>query len=150
MRIGIAENAPTLFSDPLFQALGAKYARVGVSRNVTTRGHDELQRVADYLGAARAAGVQPLVTFEHARGAAEICNRRANRRKQQCRLPTPKQYERNFKRFTRALKAREAQPAHQAPLHPHVVRCGDQALRRRALAHGKPRSSYYEVKKRLR
>ena len=28
LRIGIAENTPNLFSDPLFQALGAKYARV--------------------------------------------------------------------------------------------------------------------------
>jgi hypothetical protein len=99
LRIGIAENTPNLFSDPLFQALGAKYARVVVSWNVTTSGDDELQRVADYLGAAQAAGVQPLVTFEHARGGAEICRKRSNRGRKQCRLPTAKQYERNFKRF---------------------------------------------------
>jgi hypothetical protein len=99
LRIGIAENTPTMFSDPLFQALGAKYARVVVSWNVTTSGDEELQRVTDYLGAARAAGVQPLVTFEHARGAAEMCRWRSNRRRKQCRLPTPWQYQRNFKRF---------------------------------------------------
>ena len=99
LKIGIAENTPNLFSDPLFQDLGAKYARVVVSYNVMTSGDDELQRVADYVNGASAAGVEPLVSFEHARGAAEICKKRSNRRKQQCRLPTPKQYERNFKRF---------------------------------------------------
>ena len=99
LRIGIAENTPNLFSDPLFQALGAKYARVVVSYDVMSSGDDELQRVTDYLNGAAAAGVEPLVSFEHARGAAEICNQRRYRRRKQCRLPTPKQYERNFKLF---------------------------------------------------
>ncbi len=99
LRIGIAENTPNLFSDPLFQALGAKYTRVVVSYNVMTSGDDELQRITDYVNGAAAAGVEPLVTFEHARGAAEICNQRKNRRKPQCRLPTPRQYERAFKAF---------------------------------------------------
>jgi hypothetical protein len=99
LRIGIAENTPNLFSDPLFQALGAKYARVVVSYDVMTSGDDELQRITDYLNAAAAARVEPLVTFEHARGAAEICNQRRYRRKRQCRLPTPRQYERSFKAF---------------------------------------------------
>jgi hypothetical protein len=99
LRIGIAENTPNLFEDPLFQALGAKYTRVVVSWNAMTSGDDELQRVADYVDAAQAAGIQPLVTFEHARGNAEICKQRSKRRKKQCRLPTPKQHERNFTRF---------------------------------------------------
>ena len=99
LRIGIAENTPNLFTDPLFTSLGAKYARVVVSYDVMTSGDDELQRVADYLAGAAATAVEPLVTFEHARGDAEICRRRANRRKRPCRLPTPRQYERNFKLF---------------------------------------------------
>ena len=99
LRIGIAENTPNLFSDPLFRDLGVKYARVVVSYNVMTSGDDELQRVADYVNGAAALGVEPLITFEHARGAAEICRKRSNRRKRQCRLPTAKQYERSFKRF---------------------------------------------------
>ena len=98
-KIGIAENTPNLFSDPLFRDLGVKYARVVVSYDVTTSGDDELQRVADYVNGAAALGVEPLITFEHARGAAEICKKRSNRRKKQCRLPTAKQYERSFKRF---------------------------------------------------
>ena len=99
LKIGIAENKPNLFSDPLFTDLGVKYTRVVVSYNVMTSGDDEQQRVAEYVAGAAALGVEPLVTFEHARGGAEICNKRSNRRKKQCRLPTAKQYERNFKLF---------------------------------------------------
>jgi hypothetical protein len=99
LKIGIAENQPALFSDPLFKALGARYARVVVSYNVMTSGDDELQRVTDYLNAAQAAGVEPLVTFEHARGGAEICKSRANRNRPQCKLPTAAEYEANFKAF---------------------------------------------------
>src|SRR5215210_3378052 len=99
LRIGIAENQPSLFTDPLFQALNVKYTRVVVSYNVMTSGDDELQRVTSYLERAQAAGVEPLVTFEHARGGAEICRKRSNRRQPQCRLPSAKEYERQFKLF---------------------------------------------------
>ena len=88
-----------MFTDPLFADLGVKYARVVVSYDVMTSGDDELQRVTEYLAAAQAQGVEPLVTFEHARGAAEQCNQRKNRRKRQCRLPSARQYERQFKLF---------------------------------------------------
>jgi hypothetical protein len=99
LKIGIAENQPSLFADPLFQGLGAKYSRVVMSYNVMTSGDDELQRVTDYLTAAQAAGVEPLVTFEHARGAAEICKKASNRRKKQCKLPSAAEYERNIRAF---------------------------------------------------
>jgi hypothetical protein len=97
--IGIAENKPALFADPLFKDLGVKYSRVVVSYDVMTSGDDELQRVTDYLNAAQASGVEPLVTFEHARGGAEICKSRANRNKRQCKLPTPARYEGNLRLF---------------------------------------------------
>jgi Glycosyl hydrolase catalytic core len=99
LTVGIAENQPTLFSDPLFQGLGAKHVRVVMSYDVMTSGDDELQRVTDYLTAAQAAGIEPLVTFEHARGPATGCGAAKNRRKRQCRLPSPRRYEREFKRF---------------------------------------------------
>jgi hypothetical protein len=99
LTVGIAENQPSVFDDPLFTNLGAKHARVVMSYNVMTSGDDELQRVTDYLGKAQATGVEPLVTFEHARGAAEICKKPANRNKRQCKLPTPKQYESNIRAF---------------------------------------------------
>ena len=98
--IGIAENNPSMFSDPYFAGLGVKQARVVVSWNVTSRpGDDEIHRVSDYLYAAQAAGVTPLVTFEHARGNATICKKRKNRKKIQCKLPSAKQYEAAIRSF---------------------------------------------------
>src|SRR4051794_14753454 len=79
--VGIAENSPAMFSDPLFTQLGAKRVRLVVSWNVATARNDEISRVIDYLHAAERAGVTPLVTFEHARGDATVCNRRRNRTK---------------------------------------------------------------------
>jgi hypothetical protein len=101
--IGVAENEPRLFSDPLFQQLGVKRARIVVSYNVMTSGDDEINRVIDYLRGARASGVEPLVTFEHARGDASRCKRAANRNKKPCKLPTRKTYERNLRLFLQAF-----------------------------------------------
>jgi hypothetical protein len=98
--VGMAENNPQMFSDPLFTKLGVKQARVVVSWNAISRkGDDEIDRVTSYLYAAQAARVTPLVTFEHARGDATICNRRKNRKKAQCKLPTGKQYEKALRAF---------------------------------------------------
>ncbi|MBA2644631.1 MAG: hypothetical protein H0U80_04230, partial [Solirubrobacterales bacterium] len=103
LTVGISENQPSMFSEPLFQRLGAKHVRVVTSWNVMTSRDDELPRLAQYLQAAQSQGVQPLVTFEHARGDAGICKRRANRRKSVCRLPSAREYERNFKLFRAAF-----------------------------------------------
>ena len=99
LTVGIAENNPSLFDDPLFAQLGAKNARVVVSWNVATAKNDEINRVIHYLQLAQARGVTPLVTFEHARGDATICNKRKNRNKAQCKLPTARQYEAAVRRF---------------------------------------------------
>jgi Glycosyl hydrolase catalytic core len=101
--VGIAENNPQLFGDPLFSKLGAKHSRLVVSWNVMTARNDEINRVIDYIAGAQAAGVRPLVTFEHARGDATICNKRKNRRKAQCKLPSAKAYEKNLKLFRNAF-----------------------------------------------
>jgi hypothetical protein len=106
LTVGISENQPSLFTDPLFQQLGAKHVRVVTSWNVMTspeRGDDELARLTQYLEAARVSGIEPLVTFEHARGDAGICKKRSNRRKPQCVMPSPRQYERHFKLFRQAF-----------------------------------------------
>jgi hypothetical protein len=97
LTIGISENQPTMFEDPLFKALNVKNTRVVVSYNVMTSGDDELARVSQYLTLAQAAGIEPLVTFEHARGAAELCKN--NKRLSQCKLPTVAQYEQNLRLF---------------------------------------------------
>lgn len=101
--VGISENQPSMFSQPLFQQLGVKHVRVVASWDVMTSGDDELGRLTQYLNAARSQGITPLVTFEHARGDAGICKRRSNRRKQQCVLPSARAYERNFKAFRAAF-----------------------------------------------
>ena len=105
LTVGIAENNPGMFDDPLFDQMGAKHARLVVSWNVATAKNDEINRVIHYLQLAQLHGVTPLVTFEHARGDATICNRRKNRRKAQCKLPTAKQYEAALRKFKAAFPA---------------------------------------------
>ena len=59
--VGISENQPSMFSDPIFQGVGFKQARVIVAWNVALDpANFEYARVRDYLAAAQAAGVEPL------------------------------------------------------------------------------------------
>jgi len=98
--VGISESQPSMFSHPMFGQLGVKRTRVVVSYNVLTRaGDDEKIRLTQYLAAAQAQGVEPLVSFEHARGAAEVCKKKSQRRQPQCWLPSVKEYELNFRLF---------------------------------------------------
>jgi len=97
--VGISENQPSMFSDPLFTSLGAKHARVVVGWDVVARGGYDLTRVSQYIGAANAAGVEPLVAFEHTRGDASKCNLRKNFRTTICKLPSAKQYESALRAF---------------------------------------------------
>ena len=100
LEIGISESQPSMFSHPLFAQLGIKRTRVVVSYNVLTRvGDDEKMRLTQYLHQAQLQGVEPLVTFEHARGAAEVCKKKANRRLPQCWLPSVADFELNFRLF---------------------------------------------------
>jgi hypothetical protein len=101
--VGIAENQPEMFADPLFQRLAVKHTRLVASYNVMTSGDDELARVTQYLGTARAAGIDVLMTFEHARGDATVCIKRSLRRRRQCRLPSARAYQRNIKLFLKAF-----------------------------------------------
>jgi hypothetical protein len=99
LSVGISENQPTMFSDPLFTQLGAKYARVVVAYNVVSVGGYDLTRVSQYLQNAQASGVEPLVAFEHARGDASRCGQRKNFNTRVCKLPTAGQYEAAIKAF---------------------------------------------------
>ena len=101
VQVGVSENNAPMFSDPNFQALGVKTTRLVVAYNAMSaavKGDNEISsRVAPYLAAANASGVEPLVAFEHARGAAEDC--RNNRSLPQCKLPTAADYEANLRAF---------------------------------------------------
>jgi hypothetical protein len=100
LHVGIAENRPDLFADPLFTDLNVKYVRVVVPYDVMTKGNADLPRVTDYLTAAKLRGIEPLVTFEHARGGAERCReKKFARRHRQCKLPTALSYRNHFRLF---------------------------------------------------
>jgi hypothetical protein len=101
--VGIAENQPQMFADPLFQRLGVKQTRLVASYNVMTSGDDELARVTEYLQTAHAAGIDVLMTFEHARGDATVCIKNSRRNRRQCRLPSATAYRRNIKLFLEAF-----------------------------------------------
>jgi hypothetical protein len=103
LTVGVSENNPAMFSHPLFGDLDARHVRVVMAYNVMTSGNHELARVTHYLHAARAAGIRPLVSFEHATGDATVCKERRHRRQPQCRLPTKRQYRSNVRKFLRAF-----------------------------------------------
>jgi hypothetical protein len=97
--VGISENQPSMFSDPLFTSLGVKHARIVVGWDVIARGGYDLTRVTQYIQAAQASGVEPLVAFEHTRGDASKCNVKKNYRATICKLPSAKQYETALRAF---------------------------------------------------
>jgi hypothetical protein len=84
--IGIGDQKPDMFSDPLFTELGVSHARIAVSWDALQSDWEraELDR---WMDAARVAGVQPLVGFWHARG---------DRRRV---LPRPERFKYEFRLF---------------------------------------------------
>jgi hypothetical protein len=88
--VGIGEQQPRMFADPRFQALGIRYARLSIGWNAL-ESRAQSRALAIWLRAARADGVQPLISFEH--------SWIAHRHRQ---LPSAAQLARQF----RALRAR--------------------------------------------
>jgi hypothetical protein len=66
LQIGIGEQGPAMFTDPRFKALGITRARLVTSYDATSV---RFERDLDdqWLAAARAAGVEPFITFGHSR-----------------------------------------------------------------------------------
>ncbi|WCB92739.1 hypothetical protein DSM104299_01438 [Baekduia alba] len=83
--IGIADQKPDMFADPVFQSLDVRYARLAVSWDATEHPW-EIQEVDAWLNQARRNGVQPLVGFGHSR-----VDRRS--------LPTPARFKYDFRQF---------------------------------------------------
>lgn len=84
--VGVADQTPAMFADARFQALGIEYARLSIPWD-TLEDSSWRQGVNAWLQAAQADGVDPLISFDHARG------RRSRA------LPTPVRFEREFRRF---------------------------------------------------
>ena len=107
LKVGMSENNPQMFADPNYLELGAKITRIVVAYDAmeeAAKGDNEIStRVKPYIEAATALGIDVLVTFEHARGNAEICKNKSNRSLQQCKLPTIEEYERNVTAFLAAF-----------------------------------------------
>jgi hypothetical protein len=85
LTVGIADNKPDMFSDPRFLRSGITNARLSVGWDALSSPW-QLAQLDAWLGAARTAGVEPLVSFGHSR-----TNRRS--------LPSPERYLFEFRRF---------------------------------------------------
>ena len=63
--VGMGDQKHQMFSDPRFAALGLKKARIVVPYDTIDNQDWELGVTDNWLAAAQAAGVEPLVTFSH-------------------------------------------------------------------------------------
>jgi len=85
LTVGIGDNKPDMFADPRFHAAGVRFARLSVGWDALSSPW-QVAELDTWLGAARAANVEPLVSFGHSR-----TNRRS--------LPTPERFLFEFRRF---------------------------------------------------
>ena len=86
--VGISDQSAETFGDPRFQALGIRYARLITPWDAITTEPDRLDA---WLQAARSAGVEPLVAFNHRRG--DACPAKP------CGLPSVAEYRAMFAAF---------------------------------------------------
>jgi hypothetical protein len=101
--IGISENKPAMFTDPLFTPLGVKYARIVLPWDVMTANDGRLPQLHEYMQQADAQGVQVLASIEHSSGDASICQKRSNFSKPVCRIPKLADYETQMKALLAAF-----------------------------------------------
>ena len=87
VRVGIAEQKPNVFTDPLFKPLGIRYARRSVGWD-TMKYDWQIADVDAWLTAARSAGVTPMISFAK--------SREASRRRY---LPSVAEYRAQFAAF---------------------------------------------------
>ncbi len=125
--VGIGEQQPYMFAEPRFQALGIRYARLSIGWNAL-ESRTQARALASWLRAARADGVQPLISFEHS----WIAGRHG-------RLPSAAQFGVQFRR----LRARYPWVTHYATWN-EANYCGQPTCRHPALV-----AAYYRQLRRL-
>ena len=86
--VGVSDNKASTFHDPRLKQIGIKTARLITPWNAIST---EPERLAEWLHAARAAHIQPLVSFDR--------SRKNNCPARPCFLPSVKQFTREFKKF---------------------------------------------------
>ena len=84
--IGLADNRPETFADPRFKATGIKRVRVAVPYDDVLLGGQRLAVQDAWFGAARANGIEPMVTFFRSSRGKTI-------------LPTPQEFGEAFRAF---------------------------------------------------
>jgi hypothetical protein len=85
LTVGIADNKPDMFFDPRFRTSGVEHARISIGWDALSSPW-QTEQLDRWLNAARADGVDPLVSFGHSR-----TDRRS--------LPTPERFLFEFRRF---------------------------------------------------
>jgi hypothetical protein len=85
LTVGIGDQKPDMFSDPLFKATGVSHVRLSVAWDALTSPWQTAE-LDQWLDAAKAANQTPLISFDHSR-----INRRL--------LPTPERFLYEFRRF---------------------------------------------------
>jgi|Tabmets5t2r1_1033131.scaffolds.fasta_scaffold10328_2 hypothetical protein len=90
--VGVADQNAGLFNDPLFDQLRVKRSRYFPAWNVALD-RREVGWLDSWLSAARASGVEPLISFSQTLGSR--CPRKP------CKLPTVREYTRAFRAFRR-------------------------------------------------
>ena len=94
--IAIADQNPSMFSNPWFHRLDVRHSRLVVSYDAVLENTFEVADIDRWVTLAGAYGVDPLITFNHARGCySEGVHLKARR----CRLPSVTKYRRAFKAF---------------------------------------------------
>ena len=88
--VGVGDQDPATFTDPLFDRLNVKRTRNFTAWNVALK-RGQAAGLDAWLDAAKAAGVEPLISFSTAVGSR--CPRRP------CKLPTVREYTRAFRAF---------------------------------------------------
>jgi hypothetical protein len=95
---GISEQQASVFADTNFKALKIKYARLIVSWDVAKVDNDERLRTDQWLAAARAAKVSPLVSFNFRQGCFNPVTSKISR-SARCRAPSSSSYKSAFNAF---------------------------------------------------
>src|SRR5215218_10321821 len=88
--VGVSDQSPAVFTQPLFTQLNVKRSRIFPAWNVALS-RSQATALDDWLRAARASRVEPLVSFSQSVGSA--CPRRP------CKLPTVGEFTKAFRAF---------------------------------------------------
>ncbi|HWH43155.1 MAG TPA: glycosyl hydrolase [Thermoleophilaceae bacterium] len=129
--VGVADQSPATFADPLFRDLGVRHTRLIVAWNAVLIDPTGLDA---WIAAAREAGAEPLIAFNHADG--DACPATP------CSLPSVAAYRRAFKAFrARYPDVRSIQPWNEAnhqsqPTARNPRRAAEYYLAAKALCRG--------------